>query len=64
MRFVEALVWNFHNKKKTSIGRAKYDCVIKTEEIFSFLPLILLNFLLLFISVIISTKTVNTLRFL
>ena len=48
---------NFHNKKcvqflLTSFGKGKYVCVIKTVEIFSFLPLgnssvnISLNFLL------------------
>ena len=38
-------VWNFHNKtcvefSLTSFGTLKYDCVIKTSEMLSFLPLI------------------------
>ena len=44
----------------TPIGTLNYDCVMKTREIFNFLPLInksvtiLLSFLLLYISAIIS----------
>ena len=59
-QFVEVLFYlNFHNK----------NWVIKTIEILSFLPLINnsvttgFNFLLLIISEIISSKTINTLRF-
>ena len=54
----------------TSFGTFKYDCVIKTIEILSFLPLINnsvtigFNLLLLIISAMISSKTINTLRFL
>ena len=54
----------------TSFGTLKYDCVIKTREMFSFLPLINnsvtieLSFLLLSISAIILSKTINILRFL
>ena len=53
----------------TSFGTLKYDCVIKTIEISSFLPLINnyvaigFSLLLLIISAIISSKTINTLRF-
>ena len=53
----------------TSFGTLKYDCVIKTIEILSFLPLINnsvtigFNLLLLIISAIISSKITNTLRF-
>ena len=45
-QFVElSLISNFHNKKcvvfnLTSFGSLKYDCVIKTIEMFSFLSLI------------------------
>ena len=52
----------------TSFGTLNYDCVIKTIEIFSFLPLrnksvtIEFSFLLLIISAIISSKTINILR--
>ena len=48
----------------------KYECVIKTIEIFNFLPLINnsvtieFSFLLLIISAIISSKTINTFPFL
>ena len=48
-------------------GTAKKDCVIKTREIFSFLPLINnsvtigLTFILLSISAIISSKRINIL---
>ena len=54
----------------TSFGTLKYDWVIKTIEILSFLSLINnsvtigFNFLLLIISAITSSKTINTLRFL
>ena len=44
-QFVEVpfFVWNFHDKKwvlssLTSFGTLKNDCVIKTREIFNFLP--------------------------
>ena len=49
----------------TSFGTVKYDCVMKTREMFNFLPLINnsiiieFSFLLLFISAIISLKTIN-----
>ena len=52
------------------LGWAKQDCVTKTGEIFSFLTLINnlvaigLGFLLLSISTIISSKTINALPFL
>ena len=52
----------------TSFGTVKYDFVMKTVEIFSFLSLmnisvtIWLCFLLLIILAIISSKTINTLR--
>ena len=51
----------------TSFGILNYDCVIKTREMFNFLPLINksvtieLSFLLLIISAIISPKTINIL---
>ena len=54
----------------TSFGTLKYDCVMKTIEYFNFLPLINksvttgFNFLLIMISAIKSSKTINTLRFL
>ena len=50
-------------------GTEKQDCVIKTREMFSFLPLMNnsvttgLSFLLLGISAIMLSKTVNILRF-
>ena len=53
----------------TSFGTLNYDCVIKTLEILSFLLLINnsvtigFSFLLLIISAIISSKTINTLRY-
>ena len=53
-----------------SFGTAKYYCVIKTREIFNFLPLINnsdtigLNYFLLSISAITSSKTINYLHFL
>ena len=52
----------------TSFGTLKYDCVIKTREMFNFLPLINnsvtteFSFLLLIISAIRSSKTINILR--
>ena len=52
----------------TSFGTLKYDYVIKTTEILSFLPLINysvtieFNLLLLIISANISSKTINILR--
>ena len=51
----------------TSLGTLKYDSVVKIREIFNFLPLmnksvtIEFNFLLLIISAIISSKTINIL---
>ena len=51
----------------TSFGTLKYDCVIKTRQIFNFLPLmnnyvtIEFSFLLLIISAIISSKTISIL---
>ena len=54
---------------RTSFDTLKYDCVIKTIEILSFLPLINnsvtigFNLLLLIISAIISSEIINTLRF-
>ena len=54
----------------TSFGTLKYDCVIKTIEILSFLPLINnyvtigFNLLLLIRSAITSSKIINNLRFL
>ena len=54
---------------QNSFGTLKYDSVIKTIETLSFLPLITnsvttgLSFLLLIISAIVSSKTINTLRF-
>ena len=51
----------------TSFGILKYDCVIKTREIFNFLPLINnsvtmgFSYLLLIISAMISSKTINIL---
>ena len=51
----------------TSLGTLKYDCVTKIKEIFNFLPLmnnsliIEFNYLLLVISAIISSKTINIL---
>ena len=52
----------------TSFETLKYDSVITTREMFNFLPLINnsviieFSFLLLIISVIISSKTINILR--
>ena len=54
----------------TAFGTLKYDCLIKKREMFNFLPLINnsitteFSFLLLIISAIISSKTINILRFL
>ena len=67
--------WNFQNKKcvefsLTSFGTLKYDCVINAIEVFNFLPLINnlvtieFRFLLLIGSAIISSKTINILRFI
>ena len=53
----------------TSLDTLKYDCVIKIRETLIFLPLIYssvtteLCFLLLIISAIASSKTINALRF-
>ena len=65
-----SFVRNFRDKKVSSIsfGTLKYDCVIKTREIFNFLPQINnlvtveSSFLLLIISAIISSKTINILQ--
>ena len=52
----------------TSFGTLRYDYVIKTREMFSFLPvinnsiIIEFSFLLLMISAIISSKNINILR--
>ena len=65
---------DFRNKKcvefsQTSFGTLKYDCARKVREIFSFLLLINssvttgFSFCYLIMSVIISSKTINTLRF-
>ena len=54
----------------TSLHTLKYDCVMKTIEIFDFIPLINnlvttgFNLLLLIISAIILSKTINILCFL
>ena len=67
-----SLIRNFYNKKcvvlsLASFGTLKYDCVIKTIEMLIFLPPVNslvtteLSFLLLIISAIISSKTINTL---
>ena len=73
--FVEALFFcNFYNKKgavfiPTSVGTLKYDCVIKTRGVFSFLLLInnsftiLLSFSLFCISAVISSKKIKVYRF-
>ena len=69
-----SFVWSFHNRKcvqfsLTSLGTLKYDYIIKASEMLSFLLLINisitigLSFLLLIISAIISSETINTLRF-
>ena len=70
------MIWNIWPFKiifclnLTSFGTLNHDCVIKTIEVLSFLPLINnsvttgLSFLLLIISAIISLKTINTLRFI
>ena len=66
---------NFHNKKcivlsLTSFGTLRYDRVIRSIEIFNFLTLINnsgttgFSFLLFIRSAIISSKTINTFRFL
>ena len=65
-----SFIRNFHNKQIVELspfGSLKDDCVIKTSEMFSFLPLMNssvtteLCFLLLIISAIIALKTINTL---
>ena len=67
-------MWNFCNKKvcsieSNSVGTLKCDCVIKTIEMFNFIPqinnsvIIEFNFLLI-IAAIISSKTMNTFLFL
>ena len=54
----------------TSFVTLKYDCVIKAIEMFYFLALInnsvtiIFSFLVLIISAVISSKTINILRFL
>ena len=53
----------------TSSGTLKYNCVIDTTKIFNFLPLINnsvttgFSYLLLIMSAIMSSKTINVLRF-
>ena len=76
MQFAKVLLLGIFIMKKyvefnlTSFGTLKYDCVIKTIEILSFLPQINnsvtigFNLLLLIISAIISSKTINILSFL
>ena len=78
MSFFEALLaGNVHNKVVCRIfshsfwcSKKKKKCVIKSREMFSFLPLINnsvtigLIFLLLTISTFISSKMINILRFL
>ena len=70
MQFVEVLFYLEFSVEfsLTSFGTLKYDYVIKTREMFNFLPLINksvtteFSFLLLIISEIISSKTVSILR--
>ena len=61
MKLKFSFVWNFHNKKYvvfslSFLGSLKHDCVIKTIDMFNFLPLIKnsfttgFSFLLLIIS--------------
>ena len=71
-QFAEVLLLGIFIVKKcvefnrTSFGTLKYDCVIKTMEILSFLPLInnsvtiRFSLLLLIISAIISSKIIST----
>ena len=73
LQFAEAPFYlEFHNKKICSASSGffwllKYDCIIKATKILIFLPLINgsvtlgLSFLLLIISVIVSSKAINTL---
>ena len=75
LQFVEVLFCLESSKKRcvvlslTSFGTLKYDCVKKTIEILRFQPLINnsvsigFSLLLLIISAIISSKTINILRF-
>ena len=69
------LAWNLCNKKciqlsVTSFGILKLDCVMKTREKFSFLPMVNnsvaigFRFLLVIISAIIPSKNINILHFL
>ena len=73
VQFVEVLFGVFIIKEwvefsLTSFGTLKYGCVPKTREMFNFLPLwnnsvvIEFSFLLLIISAIKSSKTINILR--
>ena len=70
--FKFSFIWNCHYKKHvlSSITCFKCDCIIKAREIFIFPSLInksgtiSLRFLSLCISEIISSKTINILRFL
>ena len=68
VQFVEALFYSEFSQ--TYFESFKCDCVIKTIEIFNFLPLINnfvtveFSFLLLIISAIISSKTINILFFI
>ena len=54
---------------QTFFGTGKYNCVMKTSEMFTFLPLISKSltigsrYSLLIISTIISSNTINTLHF-
>ena len=70
-----SFAWNVHLKKcvvfsLSSSGTLKYDCVIKLRDIFSFLPLknnlvtIGLRSILLSISAIISSNSINVFGFL
>ena len=76
VQFVEVLFFSriFIMKKSiefnvTSFGNLKDDCIIKAREMFNFLILINSSvtiefiFLLLIVSAIISSKTINVLRF-
>ena len=54
---------------QTSFGASKYDCVIKTRQVFNFFPLInnsftvLLSFWLFCTSGMVSSNTISTLHF-
>ena len=71
------MIWIFHNcmgKNKSynifPLCTLKYDCVIKTTEMFNFLSVMNnsvttgFSFLLLIMSAIMSSKTINILHFL